>query len=138
MFTGIIEEAGRILHAEEGRLCIAVERVALGSKPGDSIAVDGVDLTIAAMRPADMTFDVMPETYRCTNLGTLRAGSRVNLERSVRSEDRLSGHVVRGVVEGTGELASLVPDGAAVIATYAAPLHLLANVVSKDRSAWTA
>jgi len=80
-----------------------------GSKPGDSIAVDGVDRggAIAAMRPRH-AFDVMPRPI-AARISARCAGQPVNLERSVRSEDRLSGHVVRGVVEGTGELASLVP-----------------------------
>jgi riboflavin synthase len=129
MFTGIVEEVGTVIEATQGMLRIAVDRVSGGTKLGDSIAVHGVDLTVAIMEPREMTFDVMPETYRCTNLGELGAGSRVNLERSVRSEDRLSGHVVRGVVEGTGKLESLRPDGPAIIATFSAPAHLLSHII---------
>jgi riboflavin synthase len=129
MFTGIVEEVGTVIDASEGRLRIAVDKISGGTKLGDSIAVQGVDLTVASMPWSEMTFDVMPETYRRTNLGELRRGDRVNLERSVRSEDRLSGHIVRGVVEGTGKLESLEPDGPAVIATFSAPSYLLAHLI---------
>ena len=104
MFTGIIEEVGTVTEAGEGTLRIHAPLVLADSKLGDSIAINGVDLTVAEMDDDRQHFfaNLMPETYRRSNLGELRPGDRVNLERSVRPNDRLSGHIVRGVVEGVG------------------------------------
>ncbi len=131
MFTGIIEEVGRVLEADAGALRLEASVIAEGSKPGDSIAINGVDLTITEIAGSEMHFDVMPETYRRSNLARLMSGDPVNLERSVRPSDRLSGHIVRGVVEGTGCFRSAEPDGDAVIVTYEAPPELLEFVVVK-------
>ena len=131
MFTGIIEEVGRVLEAADGVLRIEVKKIAAGSQLGDSIAINGVDLTITELSATEMRFDVMPETYRRSNLAKLVPGARVNLERSVRPDDRLSGHIVRGVVEGTGTLRAAEPDGEAVVLTYEAPPELLDFVVVK-------
>ncbi len=131
MFTGIIEEVGRVLEARDGLLVIRVARIAEGSELGDSISINGVDLTVTAMSDDSMTFNVMPETYRRSNLVRLAPGDPVNLERSVRASDRLSGHIVRGVVEATATLRSVRPDGDAVIVTYEAPPELLEYVVVK-------
>jgi riboflavin synthase len=125
MFTGIIEEVGTIRAREGGELVIECSTIIDDSKLGDSIAVNGVDLTIRAMDDRSMTFDVMPETFRRSNLVDLAPGSLVNLERSVRPSDRLSGHIVRGVVETTCTLDSLTPEGDAIIARYRTdPEHL--------------
>ena len=107
MFTGIIEEVGNVVGARGGELRVRAKKVLRQTKPGDSIAVDGVDLTVTAIVDRALRFDVMPETYRQTTLGLLQEGRRVNLERSVRAADRLSGHVVRGVVEGVGRLKTV-------------------------------
>ena len=131
MFTGIIEEVGRVLEAADGVLRIEVKKIAEGSRLGDSIAINGVDLTITELSDTQMRFDVMPETYRRSNLARLGPGDRVNLERAVRANDRLSGHIVRGVVEGTGRLRSAEPDRDAVVLTYEAPPELLEFVVVK-------
>jgi len=131
MFTGIVEEVGIVVEAQDGFVKVRGEHVRDTTRLGDSIAVDGVDLTVTRLDGSLMSFDVMPETYRCTNLARLETGRRVNLERSVRSEDRLSGHVVRGVVEGTGKLRGRRDDGAAVILDFEAPGRLLANIVPR-------
>ncbi|MEX2373712.1 MAG: riboflavin synthase, partial [Dehalococcoidia bacterium] len=102
-----------------------------GSGLGDSIAVNGVDLTVRKMDADSMTFDVMPETFRRSNLGEIGAGTYVNLERSVTGETRLSGHVVRGVVETTCVLESLTPEGDAVIARFATEPEYLKYIVMK-------
>jgi riboflavin synthase len=125
MFTGIIEEVGTLRSRDGGEFVIECHEIIEDSKLGDSIAVNGVDLTIRAMDEASMTFDVMPETFRRSNLVDLEAGDIVNLERSVRPDDRLSGHIVRGVVETTCTLDSLTPEGDAIIARYrVAPEYL--------------
>jgi riboflavin synthase len=131
MFTGIIEEVGAVHRAEEGTLVIACGEILEGTNLGDSIAVNGVDLTVAAMDGGLLTFNCMPETYRRSNLGELQAGDPVNLERSLTLATRLSGHLVRGVTEATGRLLSLTPEVDAVIARYAAPPEILRHCVVK-------
>ncbi|MEE9276789.1 MAG: riboflavin synthase [Dehalococcoidia bacterium] len=131
MFTGIIEEVGAVLEAGDGVLRIGASLVLEDTKLGDSIAINGVDLTVAEITDDSFSANVMPETYRRSNLGSAQPGERVNLERSLHPGDRLSGHIVRGVVEGTGRLKSLKPEADAVIATYDAPPELLPYVVVK-------
>jgi riboflavin synthase len=131
MFTGIIEEVGRVRSSEGGTLVIECSTILDGSQLGDSIAVNGVDLTIAEMDGDSMTFQCMPETYRRSNLGELQAGDEVNLERSLTAATRFSGHIVRGVVEATGQLASLTPEGEAILARYLAPKDILSHTIVK-------
>lgn len=131
MFTGIVEEVGTVQSAEGGVFVIECHDIVEGTKLGDSIAVNGVDLTVREMTEASMTFDVMPETFRRSNLRDARAGDLVNLERSVRPNDRLSGHIVRGVVETTCTLDSLTPEGDALIARFRPPAEYLRYIVMK-------
>lgn len=106
MFTGIIEELGTV-EAAAPRLRIRCSTVLEGSTEGASIAVNGVCLTAVDLRPDSFAADVAPETLRRSNLGALRPGSRVNLERPLSPTGRLSGHIVQGHVDGTGEFLSL-------------------------------
>jgi len=131
MFTGIIEEVGTVKETERGRLVIACQKVLRGTNLGDSIAINGVDLTVAQMEDDSFLANVMPETYRRSNLGQAKAGDPVNLERALYVGGRFSGHIVRGVVEATGSLLSLTPEEDAVIARYAAPPQILRYVVVK-------
>lgn len=131
MFTGIIEEVGEVVEAGEGMLRIRAPLVLEDSKLGDSIAINGVDLTVAEMDGDIFFANLMPETYRRSNLGELRPGDLVNLERSVRPTDRLSGHIVRGVVEGIATLDSMTPEGEAIIARFNTPPELLRYMVVK-------
>jgi len=131
VFTGIIEEVGTVQRAEGGLLVIECHLVTEDSKLGDSIAVNGVDLTVREMTAGSMTFDVMPETFRRSNLRDVQPGDLVNLERSVRPSDRLSGHIVRGVVETTCTLESLSPEGEAIIARFRPPAEYLRYIVMK-------
>jgi riboflavin synthase len=110
MFTGIVEEVGAVLASADGRLLIRGPLAASDAAHGDSIAVDGVCLTVTDL-PGDGSFavDVMPETLRRTALGALSAGAPVNLERSVRADTRLGGHVVQGHVDGVGVVLSRDP-----------------------------
>jgi len=112
MFTGIVEEIGTVLAVEQGggdaRLVIAAG-VADGVRPGDSIAVDGVCLTVTAEQDGRFTADVMPETLSRTTLGRRAVGDRVNVERAVRADGRLDGHLVQGHVDGVGTLVSRDP-----------------------------
>ena len=131
MFTGIIEELGTVRRREGGELIIGCSLILDDSRLGDSIAVNGVDLTVRAMDAESMSFDVMNETFRRSNLGELVAGDLVNLERSVTSATRMSGHTVRGVVETTCRLMSLTPEADAIIARYQVPPEYLKYIVMK-------
>ncbi len=131
MFTGIIEEVGEVRAREGGELVIACRTILEDVALGDSIAVNGVDLTVRTIGADSLSFDVMPETFRRSNLGEAAPGARVNLERSVRPVDRLSGHIVRGVVETTCTLDSLTPEGEAIIARYRPPTEYLPYILMK-------
>lgn len=131
MFTGIVEEVGEVTEAGNGVLRIRAPKVTADAQLGDSIAINGVDLTVAELDGDTFFAHVMPETYRRSNLGHLVAGERVNLERSVRPTDRLSGHIVRGVVEGTATLASFTPEADAVVVRFTTPPELLRYMVVK-------
>ena len=106
MFTGIIEELG-VVEQAGARLRILCSTVLEDSREGSSIAVNGVCLTAVDLNARSFAADLAPETLRRSNLGDLRAGSRVNLERPLSPSGRLSGHIVQGHVDGTGELLSL-------------------------------
>jgi riboflavin synthase len=131
MFTGIIEEVGTVRVSEAGTLVIDCDVILDGTDLGDSIAVNGVDLTVVEIDGSGLTFNCMPETYRRSNLGDLETGDPVNLERSVMPTTRLSGHIVRGVVEATGTLRSLTPEADAILARYYAPADILRHTIVK-------
>jgi riboflavin synthase len=90
-----------------------------------------VDLTVVQMDGESLSFDCMPETYRRSDLGSLKRGDLVNLERSLTPATRISGHIVRGVVEATGSLISKTPEGEAVLARYGAPRDILRHTIVK-------
>ncbi len=131
MFTGIIEEVGTVREAEEGRLFITCPAIIADVHLGDSVAINGVDLTACRLEGDGFEANLMAETYRRSNLGELRPGDPVNLERSLTPTTRISGHLVRGVVEGTGRLESLTPEGESLIARFQAPPELMRYVVLK-------
>jgi riboflavin synthase len=110
MFTGIVEELGTVSSRDGMRLRIEAATVLDGVAIGDSIAVNGCCLTVVAFDEGSWSADVVDETYARTNLGDLAAGDRVNLERPVRVDDRLGGHVVQGHVDAVGEIVASAPD----------------------------
>jgi len=116
MFTGIIEEAGKVRSLETvaagARLRIGCAKVLQDTDTGSSIAVNGVCLTAVDLRPDSFAADLAPETLRRTSLGQLTAGSVVNLERPMSPSGRLGGHIVQGHVDGTGEVAAMESLGA--------------------------
>lgn len=115
MFTGLVEETGQVTRAEprpEGRrLWIGADRVREDARPGDSIAVNGCCLTVVALEPGAFGVEMVPETLRRTTLGRLVEGDRVNLERSLRLDQRLGGHLVQGHVDGVGTVSQVEPEG---------------------------
>ena len=121
MFTGIIEELGTVERVGAGRITVRAQRVLEGTRLGDSIAVNGVCLTVTHLTGAGFTADVMPETLRRSSLGQLRPGSRVNLERAMAADGRFGGHIVSGHIDGMGQILALRDEGNAVWITIAAP-----------------
>jgi len=135
MFTGIVEEVGIVRQvitgSRSGEIAIQARKVLAGTKIGDSIAVNGVCLTVTGLSSDGFTADVMPETLRRSNLGSLRKGSPVDLERAMAADGRFGGHIVSGHIDGTGRIAQMKRDENAVVVTIAAPAELLALVVEK-------
>jgi riboflavin synthase len=135
MFTGIVEELGEIIEIEpEGdsaRLTVRGPLVAQDAVPGASIAINGVCLTVTDVKDDAFTADVVEETLRRSGLGTLRPGSRVNLERPVRPVDRLGGHLVQGHVDGVGAIVSREPGERWEVVTISLPAELSRYVVEK-------
>ena len=131
MFTGIIEELGKVIENSRGVLHIRAPKILEDSGLGDSIAINGVDLTITTIEDYVFTANIMPETYRRSTLGELRGGDIVNLERSVQPNSRLSGHLVRGVTEGVGKINSIKPEKDALIVRISAEKSLLRYILVK-------
>ncbi len=134
MFTGLVEEVGRVTRLEEGemlRLSVAAGRAAEDTREGDSISVNGVCLTVGEIDGGTLTFYAMPETLRRTALGGLAEGRAVNLERAMAAGSRFGGHIVQGHVDGVGEVLDVAPEGEAEIWTFAAPESVLRYAVEK-------
>lgn len=135
MFTGLIEEIGSVRRvvsgAEWGSIAIACKDILPGTKIGDSIAVNGVCLTVTTLQKDGFTADVMAETLRRSDLGALRQGDPVNLERAMAADGRFGGHIVAGHVDGTGTLVRKKQEGNAMVLTIAATPALLYEIVEK-------
>ncbi len=131
MFTGIIEEVGTVKSLHLGRLTISAAEVLRETRPGDSINVNGACLTVATMSDNSFSVDVMAETLRRTNIGALALGQGVNLERALAADGRFGGHFVQGHVDGTGKIASMVPEGEAVLMGVTAPPEIMRYLVEK-------
>lgn len=131
MFTGIIEETGTILSAGNGKIRIAAQKVLDGTKTGDSIAVNGVCLTVTEMTSCGFTADVMPETLSRSNLGSLKKCGSVNLERAMAADGRFGGHFVSGHIDGTGTILKMQNDGNAVWVYISAPRPILNLIIEK-------
>jgi len=136
MFTGIIEATGKVASLAqldaEWRLVIDTGKLDLGDvRIGDSIAVSGCCLTVVELDAHAFSADVSNESMRCTNLGTLKTGSRVNLEKAMRADSRFGGHIVSGHVDGVGELVSSEPEGKSLKLTFAAPAELSRYIAPK-------
>ena len=135
MFTGIIEEIGTVKSiskgAKESTLCISCKKVLEDVKIGDSIAVNGICLTVVTFSDRSFTCDVMNETFSRSSLMKLGNKSPVNLERAMSAGGRFGGHMVSGHIDGTGKIASIKNDGNAVWFEITAPVGILEGIVEK-------
>ena len=135
MFTGIIEEKGRILSIKPGSrscvLTIAGKKIFSDLRIGHSVAVNGVCLTARTVSPDHFTADVMRETLERSSLGRLRPGSKVNLERAMAADGRFGGHIVSGHIDGTGTISRIEKDDNAIWYTIETPANLLRYIVEK-------
>ena len=135
MFTGLIEETGTVYevcrNGNASFIRIAAEKVLDGTKVGDSIAVNGVCLTVTDHDGKIFRADVMNETLSRSSLGTLKQGSKVDLERAMSAEGRFGGHIVSGHIDGTGTVSNIKQDGIAVRYTISADDKLLRYIVEK-------
>jgi len=135
MFTGIVEEVGKVLKVQKtgntSFVEIQAKKVLSDAHIGDSIAVNGVCLTVTDMTANSFRADVMNETLSRSSLGTLKSGSVVNLERAMAADGRFGGHIVSGHIDGTGIISDIKNDGIAVWYTVSADSGLLRYIVEK-------
>jgi riboflavin synthase len=135
MFTGLIEEIGEIKSIEKAaksaRITIKSEKVLQGIKLGDSICTNGVCLTVTEFTNNTFSVDVMAETVRSSNLGKLKLGSKVNLERALRLSDRLGGHIVSGHIDGIGTIVDLQSEENATWVSVKTTKDILKYIVHK-------
>ncbi len=135
MFTGLIEEIGEIKSIEKGtksaRITIKAEKILEGTKLGDSISTNGVCLTVTEFNKSSFSVDVMAETIRKSNLGKLKPGSKVNLERALRLSDRLGGHIVSGHIDGGGTIVDLYNEENATWVSIETTTDILKYIVHK-------
>lgn len=136
MFTGIVEEQGIIITANTGHdrdntLLIQANAVLEGTRIGDSISVAGVCLTVTAHNESTFLVGLSPETLRRTNLGTLRAGDPVNLERALTYGGRMGGHYVQGHIDGIAHISAIRHEGESKFITITPPADLLKYIVMK-------
>lgn len=135
MFTGIIEELGVVkglaVRGPSGQITIQAKKVLEGTRTGDSIAVNGICLTVVSMDQDSFTADVMAETFRRSSLGDCQPGSLVNLERAMAADGRFGGHIVSGHIDGTGVIREYRTEANAVWVRIKAASEILGLVVEK-------
>ena len=131
MFTGIVEEVGRVEAVRDGQLTIAAGLVMQDLSVSDSISVNGVCLTVTEKTSSGFSVDVVPETLRRSNLGDLIPGDAANLERSLTPESRMGGHMVQGHVDGTATISTIEPDGDALMYRFSSSTEIMRYVVEK-------
>ena len=130
MFTGIVEEIGTVLKPK-APLIVKVSKILEDIHIGDSIAVNGVCLTVTTYTGDSITLDVMNETYSKTNLGKLKTGDSVYIERAMSANGRFGGHIVSGHIDGTGTLSNITDDGIAKWLTITANKDLFNYIIMK-------
>lgn len=135
MFTGIIEELGTVkslnMSGNSGSINIKAHKVLEKTQIGDSIAVNGICLTVTTLQPDGFTADVMAETVRRSSLGSAKAGDKVNLERAMSAEGRFGGHIVSGHIDGTGTIMEYRKEENSVWVTIGTSAEILELIVEK-------
>ena len=131
MFTGIVEEVGTISKIKSASLVIKADKVLEGTRLGDSIAVNGVCLTVVNIGNNEFEADVMPETKRCSNLSDVKPGDKVNLERAMAANGRFGGHIVSGHIDGEGSILEIKEEGNAFWYAVSAKEEILKYVIRK-------
>jgi len=131
LFTGIAEEVGRVEHIQPGKLTIKASRVVDDMQIGDSINVNGACLTVTRFDATSFSVDIMPETVRRSDLGQLKVGDGVNLERALAFGGRLGGHLVQGHIDAMGRVASIRWEGDTLMLEVEAPPEIMRYVVEK-------
>ena len=131
MFTGIVEEVGRVAILSNNTLTVRAVKVREGMKLGDSTAVNGACLTVIALEEETFSVNLAPETLRRTSLGSLLPGMAVNLERPLAVTDRLGGHIVQGHVDARGRITSMRSQGNCLIIRINSPKKLMPYIVEK-------
>lgn len=131
MFTGIVEEVGKLKSLDGGRIEISCAKVLSDVKIGDSISTNGICLTVVDFGENFFAADVMPETFRKTSLAELKRGGIVNLERALKLGDRFGGHIVSGHIDGVGKILSIRPEVNALIVDVATENFLLRQIAPK-------
>ena len=131
MFTGIVAEIGQVVSILPGKLTIGGRTILKGLELGASVAVNGACLTVTTFDDKSFQVDIAPETERRTNLGQLKKGDPVNLERAMGLGGELGGHLVQGHIDGTGQLSSIRPESSAAIFRFSAPPEIMRYLVEK-------
>jgi riboflavin synthase len=131
MFTGIVEETGKVLSINRGHLSVSAERIFDDITIGDSIAINGICLTVVNLGPSTLDTDLSEETITRTNLGDLRQDFHVNLERALTPNSRMGGHFVQGHIDGKGHIKSVVKKPNSSVFTIDAPQSLCKYIVDK-------
>jgi riboflavin synthase len=131
LFTGIVAEVGSIVSVTAGKLSVGARQTLKDLQIGGSVAVNGVCLTVTAFDEKSFSVDVMPETLKRTNLGQLHAGDRVNLERPLKLNGEIGGHLVQGHIDDTGKVMLVAKEGEAVLMRFHAEPEVMRYIVPK-------
>jgi riboflavin synthase len=131
MFTGIVEEVGKVASLVGYCLTVRASKVVKRMNLGDSMAVNGACLTVVSFNEGEFSVDLAPETLRRTSFGNLKKGDPVNLERPLAVSDRLGGHIVQGHVDARGRITSMKAEGDCVIVRISSPKRLMPYIVEK-------
>jgi riboflavin synthase len=131
LFTGIISEVGKVILAQPEKLAVSASQVLKNLELGGSVAVNGACLTVTSFNASSFTVDLSPETTQRTNLGKLKNGDPVNLERPLGLGGELGGHLVQGHVDGTGQITGITPAGGSTVFRFAAPPEIMRYLVEK-------
>jgi riboflavin synthase len=131
LFTGIVSEVGQVIDLRPGKLAVGAIQVLKNLELGGSVAVNGTCLTVTEFNAGSFSVDLSPETVQRTNLGLLKTGDKVNLERPLGLRGELGGHLVQGHVDGTGRITGIAPEGGSTIFRFEAPNEIMHYLVEK-------